>query len=250
MVVNGKTRRATESFIRAFHELEGCSRACTGWGLLYKQRRMFDPLITWYLSALDTGGYPLIALLMAIESSIVPLPSEVIIPPAAHLAYTQGRFSMWGIVLASALGSWVGAAAMYWVSRVAGRPFVLRYGKYFFISPQKVQGAERWAARFGAFGIFAARLLPVVRHLIGIPAGIVCLDFKVYSLYTLLGSALWSAVLCWLGVKMGQDEQLMRGELHRITLWVAGILAVLGAMYYFLVHRFMKAEHRDAPRES
>ncbi len=206
---------------------------------------MFKPLIDWYLAALDTGGYPLIALLMAIESSIVPLPSELVIPPAAHLAYAEGRFSIWGIVLAGTAGSWAGAAVMYWVSRLAGRPFVLRYGKYFFISPAKVAGAEQWAARFGAFGIFAARLLPVVRHLIGIPAGIVRLDFKVYSLYTLIGSALWTAVLCWLGVKMGQDERLMQGELHRISLWLIGILAVLGAMYYFLVHRFMKPGKKD-----
>jgi membrane protein DedA with SNARE-associated domain len=203
---------------------------------------MLHRLIEWYQAALDTGGYPLIALLMAIESSIVPLPSELVIPPAAHLAHTTGKFSMVGIVVAGALGSWVGATVMYWVSRLAGRPFVLRYGKYFFISQEKVEGAERWAARFGAFGVFVARLLPVVRHLIGIPGGIVRMNFKTYSLYTLAGSALWCAVLCWLGVKMGQDERLMRGEMHRITLWLVGILAVLGAMYYFLVHRYMKQE--------
>lgn len=206
-------------------------------------------LIQWYQAALDTGGYPLIALLMAIESSLVPLPSELVIPPAAHLAYTTGKFSMVWIVVAGALGSWVGATIMYWVARLAGRPFVLRYGKYFFISREKVLGAERWASRFGAFGIFAARLLPVVRHLIGIPAGVVRLDFKTYSLYTLVGSTLWCIVLCWLGVKMGQDEKLMRGELHQITLWLAGILLALGAMYYFLVHRYMKAEvPADGPK--
>lgn len=201
---------------------------------------MFKPLIDWYLATLDRGGYWLIALLMAIESSVLPLPSEVVVPPAAHLAHTEDRFTMWGIVIAGAVGSWVGATVMYWVARLAGRPFVLRYGRYFFVTPEKVAGAERWAARFGAFGIFAARLLPVVRHLIGIPAGIVRMDYFQYSIYTLIGSALWCAVLCWLGVKMGQDEQLMRGELHRVTLWLIGIVAVLGALYYFLVHRFMK----------
>ncbi len=201
---------------------------------------MFHSLIEWYKAALETGGYPLIALLMAIESSLAPLPSELVIPPAAHFAHTSGRMSMLGIVIAGALGSWVGAAVMYWISRLAGRPFVMRYGKYFFISPEKIAGAERWARRFGPFGIFAARLLPVVRHLIGIPAGIVRMDFKLYSIYTLVGSALWCAVLCWLGVKMGQDERLMQGELHRITIWLGGILVVLGVMYYFLVHRYMK----------
>src|SRR6185295_3622304 len=99
------------------------------------------------------------------------------------------------------IGSWVGASLMYWVSRLLGRPFVLRYGKYFFISPAKVAGAERWAAKFGSIGIFISRLLPVVRHLIGIPAGIVKMDFKLFSAYTLLGSAIWCAVLCYVGIK-------------------------------------------------
>jgi membrane protein DedA with SNARE-associated domain len=203
--------------------------------------RLIEELIRWYNGALDSGGYPLIALLMAIESSIFPLPSELVIPPAAHIAYTTGKFSMGWIVVAGAAGSWLGATIMYWISRLAGRPFVLRFGRYFFISPEKVAGAERWAARFGGFGIFAARLLPVVRHLIGIPAGIVRMNYGVYSLYTLAGSALWTAVLCWLGVKMGQDEQLMKGEMHRVTLWLAGILVFLGVLYYFLVHRYMRA---------
>ena len=110
---------------------------------------MFKGLIDWYLSALNSGGYPLIALLMAIESSILPLPSEFVIPPAAHLAHSEGRFSMIGIVIASALGSWVGATVMYWVARLAGRPLILRYGRYILISEVKVHGAERWAARFG-----------------------------------------------------------------------------------------------------
>jgi membrane protein DedA with SNARE-associated domain len=202
---------------------------------------MLKDLIDWYLATLETGGYPLIALLMAIESSIVPLPSEVVIPPAAHLAQSKGQLSLVGITLAGALGSWVGAAVMYWVSRLAGRPFVMRYGRYCFIPPEKVEGAERWAARFGAWGIFVARLLPVVRHLVGIPAGIVRMDFKIYSLYTLVGSALWCAVLCWLGVTMGQDQALLEGNAKRIGLWMGGILLALGLIYYVFVHRYMKA---------
>jgi membrane protein DedA with SNARE-associated domain len=201
---------------------------------------MLKGLIDWYLDALDAGGYPLIVLLMVVESSFVPLPSEFVIPPAAHLAHTQGRFHMAGIVAAGTLGSWVGATAMYWGARWAGRPLILRYGRYVFVPEDKVLGAERWAARFGSWGIFVSRLLPVVRHLIGIPAGIVRLDFRVYSIYTLLGSALWCGVLCWVGVVAGKDEKLLQGELHRITLWLLGAIVVLGVLYYFLVHRFMK----------
>jgi membrane protein DedA with SNARE-associated domain len=149
---------------------------------------------------------------------------------------------MAGIVAAGTIGSWLGATVMYWASRLAGRPLVLRYGRYLFITREKVEGAERWASRFGSMGIFISRLLPVVRHLIGIPAGIVRMNYKWFSLYTLLGSAVWCAVLCWLGVKAGQDEALMKGELHRITIWLGGTLVVLGGIYYFFVHRHMKEE--------
>ncbi len=202
---------------------------------------MFKGLIDWYLATLKTGGYPLIALLMAIESSVVPLPSEFIIPPAAHLAHTnQAPLGVVGIVLAGTLGSWVGATLMYWAARLGGRPLMIRYGRYVMIPPRKIEGAERWAQHYGSMGIFISRLLPVVRHLIGIPAGIVRLNYKLFSLYTLLGSALWCAVLCYVGIKMGEDEQLMKGELHRISQWLAGAMLLLGAMYYFFVHRHMK----------
>ncbi len=211
---------------------------------------MFKGLIDWYLATLKTGGYPLIGLLMAIESSIVPLPSEVIIPPAAHLAYThQANLTLVGIVVAGTLGSWLGATAMYWASRLAGRPLVMRYGRFVLIPPEKVAGAERWAAHYGSMGIFISRLLPVVRHLIGIPAGIVRMNYRVFSIYTLLGSAIWCSVLCYAGIKAGANEELMRGEMHAITLWLGGAVLLLGGMYYFFVHRHMKAAARsDEPR--
>jgi len=205
---------------------------------------LLKPLIDWYLHSLESGGYLLIVLLMFIESTFLPLPSELIIPPAAHLAYTKGDMSLLGVVLAGTLGSWLGATAMYWASRWAGRPLVLKFGKYFLIPPEKVAKAERWAAAYGNYGIFASRMLPVVRHLIGIPAGIVRMNYLKYSLYTLLGSGVWCGVLCWLGVKAGQDEALMRGELRALTLWAVGVLGVLGVIYWFFVHRHMQAEKK------
>jgi membrane protein DedA with SNARE-associated domain len=205
---------------------------------------LLRPLIDWYLHSLESGGYLLIVLLMFIESTFLPLPSELIIPPAAHLAYTKGDMSLLGVVLAGTFGSWLGATTMYWASRWAGRPLVLRFGKYFLVSSEKVAKAERWAAAYGNFGIFASRLLPVVRHLIGIPAGIVRMNYLKFSLYTLLGSGLWCGVLCWLGVKAGQDEALMRGELRSITLWSVGVLSLLGVIYWFFVHRHMRAEKK------
>jgi membrane protein DedA with SNARE-associated domain len=212
---------------------------------------MFKPIIDWYMGALAQGGYGLIGLLMAMESSVLPLPSEVVIPPAAHLAYSgQIPLSLTGIVLAGTLGSWLGATIMYWAARLAGRPLMLRYGPYVMISAQKIQGAECWAAHYGSVGIFISRLLPVVRHLIGIPAGIVKMNYRTFSLFTILGSALWCSVLCYVGIKMGQDDKLMKGELHRISLWLGGAMLLLGGMYYFFVHRHMKAAPTAPSAES
>jgi membrane protein DedA with SNARE-associated domain len=212
---------------------------------------MFKSLIDWYMGALAKGGYPLITLLMAIESSIVPLPSELVIPPAAHLAHTgQIPLSMAGVIIAGTMGSWIGASLMYLVARVAGRPLLMRYGRYVLVTPEKIEGAERWAAHYGSVGIFISRLLPVVRHLIGLPAGVVRMNYKLFSLFTLLGSALWCAVLCYVGIKMGQDEKLMQGQLHSITIWLGGSMLVMGAMYYFLVHRHMKKQASRPPPES
>jgi membrane protein DedA with SNARE-associated domain len=194
-------------------------------------------LVQWYQNTLNTGGYPLIATLMALESTIVPIPSEFIIPFAAQRAHATGSLSMPGIVLAGTLGSWAGATIMYWAARAAGRPLVVRYGSYFLVPEAKLHAAERWASQFGSFGVFVARLLPVVRHLIGIPMGIVKMNFTKYSLFTLVGSGIWCVVLTYVGVQAGNDPKLLQGDLRQVTLWLAGVLAVWGALYYFLVHR-------------
>jgi len=208
-------------------------------------KSMFDPFFAQYLDILKAGGYPFIALLMAMESSVLPLPSELVIPPAAHYAQTgQIPLSVGGIVIAGTLGSWLGATVMYWAARLAGRPLFLRYGRLILVTPDKIEGAERWAAHYGSMGIFISRLLPVVRHLIGIPAGIVRMDYKLFSLFTLLGSAIWCTVLCYVGIKMGQDKQLMKGELHHISMWLGGAMLLLGGLYYFLVHRQMKEREK------
>jgi membrane protein DedA with SNARE-associated domain len=203
-------------------------------------RELVKSFLDWYLGALDAGGYPLVAFLMALESSVVPLPSEVVIPPAAYIAHTRGTMSLGGIIVAGTLGSWVGATIMYWAARLLGRPLLMRYGRYVLVTPEKIEQAETWSARFGTVGIFISRLLPVIRHLIGIPAGIVRMDYLRFSLATLVGSALWCAVLVWVGVTAGQDEALLSGSLHRITLWVGGLMLFLGALYYFFVHRYMR----------
>jgi membrane protein DedA with SNARE-associated domain len=202
---------------------------------------LIQRLLAAYQHSLQTGGYPYLVFLMALESSIVPLPSEFIIPPAVILVGQGGSsMSLPGIVLAATLGSWIGASLMYWASRVAGRPIVAKYGRYLMITPAKVEAAERWSERFGSFGIFLSRMLPVVRHLIGIPAGIVAMKYWKFSLYTVLGSSLWCSVLAYVSVVAGKDERLMHGEIREVTLWAAGAATILGAAYYFLVYRMSR----------
>jgi membrane protein DedA with SNARE-associated domain len=204
---------------------------------LFAKARMFAHLIQTYQDSLDAGGYPLIAAMMALESTVLPVPSELVIPFAAQRAHATGSHSLIGIALAGTIGSWVGATVMYWASRLAGRPLVLRYGRYFLVPESKVRAAEQWSARFGSFGVFVARLLPVVRHLIGIPMGIVKMNFKWYSIFTLAGSCLWCGVLTWAGVAAGNDPKLLHGDIERVTLWALGTICVIGSLYYFFVHR-------------
>jgi len=191
----------------------------------------------WYLDALSHGGYWLIAGLMLLESTLVPLPSEVIIAPAAYVAATTGELSVVGVVVAGTVGSWLGASIMYWAARWLGRPLVMRIGPYLGLPAAKLELAERWASRFGWIGVFFSRLLPVIRHLIGIPAGILRLSFRRYSIATLLGSLLWCSVLAGLGVVVGRNRELLAGSLNRFFLLVLGVAALLAALYYTFVQR-------------
>jgi membrane protein DedA with SNARE-associated domain len=191
---------------------------------------------------LDQGGYALVAGLMALESTLIPIPSETIIPPAAYLARTSGGMSVVGVVLAGTAGSWVGAAIMYWAARWLGRPLVLRFGRYVGLGAAKVGLAEAWTARYGWPGVFFSRLLPVIRHLIGIPTGILRMDFRWYSAATLAGALFWCSVLAWLGATVGSHPELLKGSLHRFALLVLAVASVLALLYYVFVRRVAAAQ--------
>lgn len=185
-------------------------------------------------------GYWGVVILMAMESSIFPVPSEVVIPPAAIMA-SQGTMSFWGVILAGTFGSWLGSAITYWVSRIVGRPIVMKYGKYFFMPPQKVERAEIFLQRYEKGGIFFARLLPVVRHLISIPAGMVKMGFGVFSLITTIGSFVWCSILTWYGYKIGKDNPGMldnpEGLIQAVKKESFGIIVVVAllCLLYFLM---------------
>jgi membrane protein DedA with SNARE-associated domain len=188
------------------------------------------------------GGYWGIIALMALESSLVPIPSEIVIPPAAFLA-ARGDLNMAGVIVAGTIGSYLGAAFGYWICLFIGRPFLRRFGKYFLVPEEKLERAEIWLARYETGGVFFARLLPVIRHLISYPAGLVRMNFWKFSLATIAGSALWCSVLAYLGEKAYHAEpdlianvdgwtNFVKSQSHWIVLFIA-VLAVL----YLLVLR-------------
>ena len=158
-------------------------------------------LIQVWFDWVEQWRYLGIILLMTMESSVIPVPSEVVIPPAAFLA-TEGKLNVYAVIAAGTFGSWLGAAISYWVAWWLGRVFIAKWGRYFFVSEAKLERAERWLHRYEAGGIFFARLLPVIRHLISIPAGIIRMNFATFSVMTLVGSATWCTVLAWFGQKV------------------------------------------------
>ena len=184
-----------------------------------------------------TGGYLGIVVLMAMGSTPIPLPAEVVVPPAAFLA-AQGRLSVTGVILASTLGAYLGAAVMYWLSLWLGRPLVVKFGRFILFPPKKLEEAEHWLARYEAGGIFFARLLPGVRHLISIPAGIVRMNFKVFSVMTFLGSAISCSILAYLGVRaqrvapnLLQDPEGLVHFVRSQTKWLLLVVVAFAALY-------------------
>jgi len=184
-----------------------------------------------------TGGYLGIIVLMAMGSTPIPLPAEVVVPPAAFLA-AQGRLSLTGVILASTVGAYLGGAVMYWLSLWLGRPLVVKFGRFILFPPKKLDEAEHWLARYEAGGIFFARLLPGVRHLISIPAGIVRMNFTVFSLWTIMGSAISCSILAYLGVRAQRVAPNLlndpEGLVHFVrsqSKWLLLIVLAFAALY-------------------
>ena len=190
-------------------------------------------LINWLLNTLNAMGYPGIFALMAMESSIIPLPSELVMPPAGYLAH-QGQMNIWIAIFIGTLGSLVGSYANYFAARWLGRPLVLKYGKYVWITEEKFAKAESFFLRHGEISIFIGRLLPVIRHLISIPAGIAGMNHFRFSLYTLIGAGMWCTILAWIGYFIGKEQALILKYSHQAVIGVILFSAVLIAVYVWI----------------
>ncbi len=201
---------------------------------------MISQILAWLASlvigVISASGYAGIFILMTLESACIPIPSEVIMPFSGYLV-SIGRFSLWQVVIWGALGNLAGSLLAYWVGSIGGRRLVEKYGKYLLISTGDLETAERWFEKYGTASVFFSRLLPVVRTFISFPAGVVKMDLKKFSAYTLAGSIPWSLALAYLGLKAGESWDYLKGYFHRFDLVIA-ILLVTGAVWWVTRHFF------------
>ena len=176
-------------------------------------------------------GYLGIFIMMAIESSFIPFPSEIVLVPAGYLA-SKGEMSITYIMMSALSGSMVGAFVNYYLAFTLGRKFLLRYGKYFFISPEALQKMEHFFKKHGHISTFTGRLIPGIRQLISIPAGLAKMNILEFSVFTMLGAGIWALILTLLGYYIGENEALIKEYLREITIAVVALLAVVGVLYY------------------
>lgn len=197
-------------------------------------------LIALWFAWLKSWGYLGVVILMALESTVVPVPSEMIVPPAAFWA-AQGELNFFGVVVSAVIGSYLGSALSYAVMYWAQKAIIGRFGKIPFVGEEKSKLLEQWVLTFGVPGVFFARLLPVVRHLISLPAGMFKMNFLKFSIATIAGSTFWCFVLAWWGEKvigphpelMNSPEDLLRTvrtEMHGFVFAILGFAALYVVM--------------------
>jgi len=191
---------------------------------------MLADLAQWLVHNILDMGYMGIFLLMMIESSFIPFPSEIVLIPAGYLVQ-QGEMNMAMVFLAALSGSMVGAFINYFGALFIGRALLMRFGKYVFISNSAMEKMEDFFQKHGPISTFTGRLIPGIRQLISIPAGLSKMSLLPFSLYTALGAGIWSMVLILLGYVLGENQELISSYLHQITLVVLASLVILIIVY-------------------
>ncbi len=201
-------------------------------------------LATFVIAVISKLGYAGVALLMAIESACIPLPSEVIMPFAGYLVST-GQMNLWIVALMGAVGCVIGSIVAYYVGAYGGRAMIVRYGKYVLISTRDLDMADRWFEKYGDITVFMARLLPVIRTFIAFPAGVSKMPMGRFIIYTFVGSFIWSYGLAYVGMKLGDNWPSLKVYFHRFD-FVIAILIVAGAGWW--IWRHFRHRKQDAVR--
>ena len=173
---------------------------------------------------------------MMFESMILPVPSELVMPFAGFLV-VEGRFTFLGVIIASSLGSIVGSLISYYIGFYGGNRFVLRFGKYLLLDSEDLKKTEEWFALRGEKTVLISRFIPVVRHLISIPAGIGRMDLKKFLIYTLIGATAWNGILAYVGYKLGEHWEDVRVYSEPLSMVMAGVIVVVGG---YFVYRHVK----------
>jgi membrane protein DedA with SNARE-associated domain len=186
-------------------------------------QQLVDLIFAW--------GYLGIFIMMAIESSFIPFPSEIVLVPAGYLA-AQGEMSMAAIMAAALAGSLVGAFVNYYLAKTLGRRFLLRYGRYFFIKGETLLKMEAYFKAHGHISTFTGRLIPGVRQLISIPAGLAKMNLGEFALFTFFGAGIWALILVLVGYFIGENQELIKEYLREITIIVFIAVLGLGLLYY------------------
>ena len=189
-----------------------------------------ESVISWLVESIGAMGYPGIFILMAMESSVIPIPSELIMPPAGYLAQA-GEMNMVIAIFCGIFGSLFGAYVNYFAARYLGRPLILKYGRYVWITEEKFMQVETFFLKHGEISTFIGRLLPVVRHLISLPAGLAGMNHLKFSLYTLLGAGIWVTILTWIGYFIGRNQALIMRYSHQALYGALVFSAVLIVVY-------------------
>ncbi len=185
------------------------------------------------INLIEYLGYWGVFVGMTIESACIPLPSEVIMPFAGYVVW-EGQMTFSGIVIAGVLGNLLGSWIAYFVGSIGGRPFLEKYGKYFLISHRKLEMAHDWFERYGHEAVFISRMLPIVRTFISLPAGIAEMNFKKFTIYTILGCIPWVAFLGYIGVMLGPHWEQIRSYFHILDIFVG--IAIVGFIIYIVYH--------------
>jgi membrane protein DedA with SNARE-associated domain len=187
---------------------------------------MLNEIVQWIVETVGSLGYAGIFIMMFLESSFFPFPSEVVMIPAGYLA-SKGEMSLIIAIVVGILGSLAGALFNYFLAVKFGRVFLLRYGKYLFLKEETLNKLEEFFKNHGEISTFSGRLIPGIRQYISFPAGLAKMDLLKFNLYTALGAGIWVTILALLGYFIGENEELVKEYLHNATL---GVLAFIGAL--------------------
>jgi membrane protein DedA with SNARE-associated domain len=201
---------------------------------IFMTEKILGILFIFVKSLILTTGYSGIAILMAIESACIPLPSELIMPFAGYLVHT-GALNLWWAATAGAIGCNLGSFVAYEIGSFGGRPLVERYGRWILLSKRELDWADRFFDRHGFAAVFLARLLPVVRTFIALPAGIARMPRGKFHLYTFLGSWPWCLALAYFGMKLGENWRTIGKYFHKMDAFV-GAVVMVGMIWFIWTH--------------